>query len=208
MIDKSDLHTAVKVISEGGIVIIPTDTVYGMSCDPENPHPQDRIRNLKKRDQKPFILLDSSKERVLDYFVHYDLFDRFVDFLLTEGFWPGGITVVSEKRPHISFPFLAGLKNIAVRYTDNEIISYITESLGHGIISTSVNIAGMEPLNDYSLIHSAWSGSVDHIVKGIPGDNKVSSIIELSEKNGEIKFLRMTDSRIGEAVRRNFPEVL
>ncbi len=204
MKDKNELHTAIQTIKNGGIVIIPTDTIFGLSCDPRNKDAVKRLQELKKRDQKPFIILDSSPERLKLYFDFNDFLISFTEYLLKEELWPGRITVVSDKNPSSGYKFLSDYKKVAVRYTDFGVVRDITMALGTGIISTSVNISGEPDLNDIEMIISRWDKSVDHIYRGKTGGSKSSTIVELYCDIQKIRILRSSDKETVEIIKKKF----
>jgi L-threonylcarbamoyladenylate synthase len=207
MIDKNELHTAAKKISGGGIVVIPTDTIYGLSCDPGNSFAVNRLKQLKIRDQKPFIILDSARDRIPNYFNYCKFLESFIDFLIEESLWPGRITIISDKNPYSGYSFLEEHQKVAVRFTDFEAVRYITDYLGSGIVSTSVNVTGEKHLNDLAMISSLWNSSVDYILKGNTGGHEASTIIELFGESRKIKILRSADEVTENIIRNKFSEV-
>jgi len=181
-------------VSSGGVVIIPTDTVYGFSCDPGNEEAVRRIYELKRREDKPFIILDSSIDRIVSRYFKKDPFtEMMINEFIKENLWPGNITLIADKNNDLNFSFLKNIKKIAVRYTTNEIISRICGKIDSGIISTSINISGEKFLNDISEINSVWSDKVDFIMNSETAGNSSSSIIELISENKCVKFIRISD---------------
>ncbi|MCG2761244.1 MAG: Sua5/YciO/YrdC/YwlC family protein [Candidatus Delongbacteria bacterium] len=201
MISKKELHIVAEKVFIGGVVIIPTDTIYGFSCDPRNENSVNRIQNLKKRDEKPFIILDSSISRIKNlYFKRNNFINKILRLLINEGLWPGKITVIADKNQDLDFAFLKKNQKIAVRFTNNEIINYIANYIAMGIVSTSINISGEKHLNDISQIKSFWSGSVDYIMNYNIEDSSTSTIIELSSEDQSLKFIRISDKNIRENI--------
>lgn len=194
MLSEKDLNTAAETVSKGGVVIIPTDTIYGFSCDPGNDDAVERIRNLKSRENKPFIILDSSAERVKNlYFSSHQFISEIIELLVSSKLWPGSITLIAAKNEDLDFRFLKDHKKIAVRFSDNEVISFICRYAGSGIVSTSINISGEEQLNDIDLIKSAWRGKVDFILDRKTAGRSASTIIELFHEERKLKFIRIGD---------------
>jgi L-threonylcarbamoyladenylate synthase len=194
MLSDNDINTAAETVFKGGVVIIPTDTIYGFSCDPRNEYAVDRIRGLKERDNKPFIILDSSLERIRNSYFSSDKFiHSIIELFVSEKLWPGRITLIADKNSNLGFKFLKDHKKIAVRYVDNEVVGTICGHIGFGIVSTSINISGEEELNDISGIKSAWSKDVDCILERDTAGNSPSAIIELFSDEKALKFIRIGD---------------
>lgn len=204
MINETELDTAVNIITRGGIVIIPTDTIYGLSCDPDNIRAVLRLNSLKGRERKPYIILDSDFQRLRKYIEYNNFVVTFTDFLFENSLWPGNITVVTQKNPDMKYEFFKDLDKIAVRLTDFYPVKYITDKFGGGIVSTSVNTSGGENLNDFEIIEREWGSKVDLIVKGESSGNKASMIVELFSDEEMIRFLRSQDELSADKIRKKF----
>lgn len=207
MISQAELDRAAYIIAKGGIVIVPTDTIYGFSCDPDNEMTIARLNSMKGREQKPFIILDTRFERIQKYIKFNRFVDSFTDYLTENKLWPGNITIVTDKNPEIRYAFLKNHKKIAVRLTDFYVIRHITENIAGGIISTSVNTSGGEILNDAEIIKSVWGDKVDLILKGESSGNKASTIVELFPDQEAIRFLRTSDDFLTNGIKNNFREI-
>ncbi len=194
MINQTELDTAVNIIARGGIVVIPTDTIYGFSCDPNSVKAISRLNSLKGREQKPYIILDSKFQRLKKYIKFNRFVILFTDFLIENKLWPGNITVVTDKNPDIEYEFLKDREKIAVRLTDWYAVKYITDKFGSGIVSTSVNTSGDEILNDAEIISKEWGNKVDLIIKGESSGKKASAIVELFPDQEMIRILRSFDA--------------
>ncbi|MDD3045049.1 MAG: Sua5/YciO/YrdC/YwlC family protein [Candidatus Delongbacteria bacterium] len=204
MINEAELDTAVNIIARGGIVIIPTDTIYGLSCDPDNIRAVLRLNSLKGRDRKPYIILDSDFQRLGKYISYNNFVVTFTNFLFENSLWPGNITVVTEKNPDLEYDFLKDRDKIAVRLTDFYPVRYITDKFGSGIVSTSVNTSGGENLNDFDIIDREWGSKVDLVVKGDSTGNKASMIVELFNDEEMIRILRSSDDLSAVKIRKKF----
>jgi len=201
MAESKDINTAKRIISEGGVVILPTDTIYGFACHPEFKEASDRINRIKGRKIKPFLILDSSEERIRNkYFKQGSYTQNIIDKLIEFKLWPGKITVIGEKNKDIKYGSLEGLEKIAVRFTKNELIRKITCSIGSGIISTSCNISGKKEMTDPAYIRSEWEDSVDLILESDVSGNLPSLIIEILESERCIKIIRFPKSAENENI--------
>jgi len=194
MLYKKDINTAAETVFKGGVVIIPTDTIFGFSCDPRNETAVTGIRTLKQRDKKPFIILDSSPERVKDrYFCSNSFISEIIELMISENIWPGSVTLIADKNPELKLGFLSGYDKIAVRFTTNEVIRSICDKIGYGIISTSINVSGEPEINDINRIKTDWCGKVDYILDISTHGTTASTIIELFTDEKKLRFLRVKD---------------
>lgn len=146
--DQSTFEATVKAISSGGITILPCDTIYGI-CGVA-PTTEDRIRDLKERDEKkPFILLISSLSMLRT--VAEEPVDRRL-----QSFWPGPLTLVVRNR--------AG-GTVAVRIPADDFVRRVIDRCGP-IYSSSVNVTGSPSLNTIDEIVTQFEARVDLIVDG------------------------------------------
>ena len=153
---------AVECLKSGGIVAIPTDTVYGLGADPFNADAVQRLYTLKGRpDGKPIPLVLSSVDDV--YRVAQNLPDYF--FHLTDRFWPGGLTIIVEAKDLL--PVLtAGGNTVGVRIPDNPLLLKILKTFGGPAAITSANLSGEPPATSPQEIGEALASRIDVIVDG------------------------------------------
>ena len=153
---------AVKCLRAGGIIAIPTDTVYGLAADPFNADAVQRLYMVKGRpDGKPIPLILSSVEDV--HRVSQNLPGFF--FHLTDRFWPGGLTIVIEAKDLL--PVLtAGGHTVGVRIPDNPILLQILQAFGGPAAITSANLSGETPATSPEEIGSELASRIDMIVDG------------------------------------------
>ncbi len=153
---------AVKCLKSGGIVAIPTDTVYGLGADPFNPEAVQKLYTFKGRpDGKPIPLVLSSVDDV--YRVAQNLPDYF--FHLTDRFWPGGLTIIVEAKDLL--PILtAGGNTVGVRIPDNPLLLKILKTFGGPAAITSANLSGEPPATSAQEIGEELASRIDVIVDG------------------------------------------
>lgn len=203
MLYEKDINTAAETVLKGGVVIIPTDTIYGFSCDPRNEQAVGRIRQIKARDSKPFIILDSSLERIkCQYFNSDNCITEVIELMILEKLWPGSITVIADKSKNLEMDFLKEHKKVAVRFTDNEVIKAICDKIGFGIISTSINISGEPEINDIDRIRACWKSTADFILERNISKKQASTIIEVFSVDRKIRFLREPDKESAGKIKR------
>ncbi|CAI8003110.1 Threonylcarbamoyl-AMP synthase [Geodia barretti] len=160
---ESDVCTeAVECLKSGGIVAVPTDTVYGLGADPFNANAVQRLYMLKGRpDGKPIPLVLSSVDDV--HRVAQNLPDYF--FHLTDQFWPGGLTIIVEAKDLL--PILtAGGNTVGVRIPNNPLLLKILQTFGGPAAITSANLSGEPPATSPQEIGEELASRIDMIVDG------------------------------------------
>ena len=153
---------AVQCLKSGGIIAIPTDTVYGLGADPFNADAVQKLYTIKGRpDGKPIPLVLSSVADV--HRVARNLPDFF--FYLTDRFWPGGLTIIVEAKDLL--PVLtAGGNTVGVRIPDNPLLLQILQAFGGPAAITSANLSGEPPATSPPEIGEALASRIDLIVDG------------------------------------------
>ena len=153
---------AAQCLKSGGIIAIPTDTVYGLGADPFNADAVQRLYTIKGRpDGKPIPLVLSSVDDV--HRVAQNLPDYF--FHLTERFWPGGLTIIVEAKDLL--PVLtAGGNTVGVRIPDNPLLLKILQAFGGPAAITSANLSGEPPATSTQEIGEELTQRIDVIVDG------------------------------------------
>lgn len=153
---------AVQCLKSGGIIAIPTDTVYGLAADPFNPDAVQRLYTVKGRpDGKPIPLVLSSVTDIQR--VAQNLPGFF--FHLTDRYWPGGLTIVVEAKELL--PVLtAGGNTVGVRIPDNPLLLQILRAFGGPTAITSANLSGEPPATSPEEIGEELASRIDMIVDG------------------------------------------
>lgn len=135
--DKNGVRIAVESVKKGGVIIFPTDTVYGIGCDPYNENAVQRIYRIKKRELgKPLPVLGDSKEDLAKIAV----FDR-ISSTIAEKYWPGPLTMILELRDERLKRSLRLEDKIAVRIPGSSCVSEILHQCKL-LIGTSANYSG------------------------------------------------------------------
>lgn len=183
-----DVKAAVDVLRRGGLILYPTDTVWGIGCDATNSEAVRKVYALKRRnDSKALItLVDSvaSLERVVDEVpdVAYELLEAAVD----------PITVVYDHGVGVAPELLADDGSIGVRVTSEEISRAICRTLRRPLVSTSANISGMSAPRSFDQISAEIVDGVDYVCLSKrldPWPEKPSTVIKIS-RGGLFRILR------------------
>ena len=191
-----EIEKVVTVLKNGGLIIYPTDTIYGLGCDISNNKALEKIARLKN------VRLDKA-----DFsFICYDLSNLSVyvkqidtpPYKILKRALPGPYTFILKGSNNLPKAFKKK-KTVGIRIPDNNIVREIVKELGNPIITTSIRDDDdvIEYTTDPELIYEKWKSKVDLIIDGGYGDNRPSTIIDLTkdemviirEGKGDIQIL-------------------
>ena len=134
-----------KEIKKENLVIIPTDTVYGISADMTNENAINKVYICKQREKnKPLILLVSNKEMLKKYTKNLTSLEKEI----IQKYLPGKLTILLPKNDNVSAKITAGSNLVGIRMPDNNELIQIIEKVGSPIISTSANISGEKTITN------------------------------------------------------------
>ena len=184
--DSAGIASAIESIKNGGVVIFPTDTVYGIGCDPYNEGAVERIYGLKNRDNtKPLPILGYSK-RILENIVEFDKTTN----RITEKFWPGRLTIVLPLKDDKLKKLSRGTNTLAVRVPNNKCVLAFLKKC-ELVVGTSANISGKKPFTDPQNIENELIDCDIFLNDGIIHSSGASTVIKI--ENEEITILRSGD---------------
>ena len=168
------IQKAVQIINKGGIVIFPTDTVYGIGCDPYNQKGVLSLYKIKKREKtKPFPVIGYSKKELEKIAEFNDKAEK-----IAELFWPGPITLILKVKDENIRKSLGLGKKIAVRVPNNQcVLSLLKEC--KLLVATSANISGTTSLTDPNDCKRDLNGYDLLLDGGILSDDGESTIVEI-----------------------------
>lgn len=181
--DPDGIKLAAVTVKRGGLVVFPTDTVYGLGCDPRNPESVELIYRIKKRDEsKNLPILGYSKEEISKIAI----FDK-VSNKIADKFWPGPLTLVLKLNDEKIKRVMDLDDKIAVRVPNHScILSLLKEC--KLIVGTSANYSGNPSYSDSKKVLENFSGFDVFLDGGIIPNSIESTVIEIVE--GELKILR------------------
>ena len=173
------IKKVVDVLKSGGLVIYPTDTVYGLGCDITNTKALERIAKIKgiKLEKANFSFVCSDLSNLSDYVKQIDT----PTFKILKRALPGPYTFILPGNNDLPSAFRKK-KTVGIRVPDNTIALDIVRMLGNPIVSTSIHDDDevLEYSTDPELIFEKWQHLVDLVIDGGYGDNVGSTIIDLS----------------------------
>lgn len=175
-----DVEKVVAILKKGGLIIYPTDTVYGLGCDITNIKALERIAKIKavKLEKSNFSFVCHDLSNLSDYVKQIDT----STFKILKRALPGPYTFILPGAKTLPNPFKKK-KTVGIRVPDNNITTSIVKMLGNPIVSTSIRDVDevLEYTTDPELILEKWGHIVDLVIDGGYGGNEGSTIIDLSE---------------------------
>ena len=170
------INDAVDILKNDGIIILPTDTVYGLAARSNSEIAINKIYEIKKRNlnQKLPIVIDTYDRLKKLFQINDSHLKKF------HPFYPGKLTLVLKRKN--------SQETVAVRMINNEIINKIIEKLDCPLILTSANVSGEKTSSNITDIITEFDGKVNMIIMGNNMSNISSTIIEL--QNNEIRLIR------------------
>lgn len=179
------IQKVVEVLKKGGLVIYPTDTVYGLGCDITNIKALERIAQIKgvKLEKSNFSFVCEDLSNLSDYVKQIDT----TTFKILKRALPGPYTFILPGSKSLPNPFKKR-KTVGIRVPDNSIALALVNALGNPIVSTSIRDEDeiIEYTTDPELILEKWDNKVDIVIDGGYGGNEASTIIDLSDDTPEI----------------------
>lgn len=175
-----EVEKVVAVLKRGGLIIYPTDTVYGLGCDITNIKALERVARIKqvKLEKSNFSFVCHDLSNLSDYVKQIDT----STFKILKRALPGPYTFILPGSKSLPNPFKKK-KTVGIRVPNNNIALDIVRGLGNPIISTSIRDEDtvLEYTTDPELILEKWDDLVDLVIDGGYGDNEASTVIDLSE---------------------------
>ncbi|MDR1809855.1 MAG: threonylcarbamoyl-AMP synthase [Prevotella sp.] len=183
-----DIKKACEALASGGIILYPTDTIWGIGCDATNETAVKRVYDLKRRtDNKAMlVLLDSAAK--LNYYI--DSVPDLAYDLLEIAEKP--LTIIYDHARNVAPNLIADDGSLAIRITNEKFSNELCRRYRKALVSTSANISGQPSPQNFSEISGEIKSGVDYIVQFGQSDltkSKPSGIIKLSA-NGEVKVIR------------------
>jgi len=181
------IQKVVDVLRKGGLIIYPTDTVYGLGCDITNVKALERIAKIKgvKLERSNFSFICHDLSNLSDYVTQIET----PIFKLLKRSLPGPYTFILPGANTLPYPFKKK-KTVGIRVPDDLIALEIVRVLGNPIVSTSIHDEDeiIEYTTDPELIFEKWNTKVDMVIDGGFGDNQPSTVIEVNKS--EITIIR------------------
>lgn len=191
----NDITKAIEVLEQGGVIVYPTDTVWGLGCDATNPEAVRKLYSLKGREHgKAMLVLVDCAERITNYVEHVpDAAAKLIDVNMPEeGFKPKPLTIIYPQAKNLAPELLADDGSIGIRITYEQYSQQLCATFGKPIVSTSANMAGKNTPRYFQEIHQSVLEQADyvcHMRRNEMAEAVPSSIVKVS-MNNQIKVIR------------------
>ncbi len=178
------ISLAAKIVKKGGIIIYPTDTVYGLGCDPFNTIAIHKIQKIKERRNNPLPILAYDLKSI-EKITRIDNITK----KKIKKIWPGAVTLVLPKRNNLPNSITSGLSSVGVRIPNNRIALRLIKLSGGLLVGTSANISGTSSPITANEANDQIGDKVDLVLDGGPTLLKKESTV-ISMINNKIEMLR------------------
>lgn len=183
-----DIKKAVEVLKAGGVILYPTDTIWGLGCDATNADAVKRIYQIKKREDSKSMLVLMENPALLDRYV--DDVPEVAWDLIELSTTP--LTIIYSKAKNLASNLVAADGSIGIRFTGEDFSRGLLQRFRKPIVSTSANISGEKPPAFFGEITEEIKSNVDYIVEYRQDDTtprQPSSIIKLGP-SGQVEIIR------------------
>lgn len=181
-----NIMKAANVVKSGGVIVYPTDTVYGLGADPLNEKAVRRVFKVKERSLNkplPVLISDLHVGKSFGEFNYRAL-------KLAKKFWPGPLTIVVRKKEHVPSIITGGKEGIGLRVPDYEVTLKLIELCGGAIIGTSANKSGFKASKSAEEALRMLNGEVDLILDAGPSPGGMpSTIVDVTQDT--VKIIRI-----------------
>jgi tRNA threonylcarbamoyl adenosine modification protein (Sua5/YciO/YrdC/YwlC family) len=192
------LEQIVDVLKKGGIIIYPTDTVYGLGCDITNQKAIERIAKLRgiKPEKANFSFICYDLSHISDYIKPIDN----TIFRILKKALPGAFTFIFNANNNVPKLLYSNKKTVGIRVPDNNIARQIVKKLGNPILSSSIHDEDeiIEYTTDPELIFEKYQDKVDLVIDGGYGHNIPSTVIDCT--SGELEVIRYGKGNIDDII--------
>ncbi|MBN1379245.1 MAG: threonylcarbamoyl-AMP synthase [Gammaproteobacteria bacterium] len=178
------LEQAVALLREGGVIAYPTETVFGLGCDPDNEAAVLRLLHLKQRAVEKGLILIAATVDQFEKYIDANTFDQYPHVLNS---WPGANTWLVPCK--VSTPrWLCGqFDTLAVRVIDHPVATKLCKLFAAPIVSTSANVSGLAPAMNAAEVRKQFPTDLDYILEGSVGKSGSPSAIRDARTQQQIR---------------------
>ena len=184
---QQEIKTCLEVLNNGGLILYPTDTVWGIGCDATNPEAIKKVYQLKQREDSKSLICLAADDRMLKKYVK-EVPQVAIDIIEIAD---KPTTIIYDEAQNLAQNLIADDGSIAFRIPDDDFCYWLLRKFNKPIVSTSANISGEPTPNSFKEISAPILKGVDYVVN-LQRDKickNPSSIIKLSN-NGVVKVIR------------------
>ncbi len=192
-----DINSLVDILNNGGVAIIPTDTVYGLVGDATSENVIKKVFLIKQRENtKPLLILISNFDMLKKYVKNISS----LELGIINKFWPGPLTIIFQNKKNLSAILTANKSEIAIRMPNDERLLDLINKLDKPIIATSANIAHKKTITSIDLLEDKIKNNVDYIYDGGFLEDNPSTIIKVIDN----KVIIVRDGIISKDIKNYF----
>lgn len=187
-IDQKELEECKKVVQKGGIIIFPTDTVYGIGCDCFNQKALEKIYSIKRRNlNKPVNVLCSDINAIKSITKNLSMLEK----KIIDKYMPGDLTIILSKKENVKNDLINNVDTVGVRIPKNDIALTLLNYIKIPLTTTSANISDEVALTNFKDVYEKFKNNddVDIIINGGQSDIGIASTI-IRIENNQIVVLR------------------
>jgi L-threonylcarbamoyladenylate synthase len=188
------IERAAEIVKSGGVIVYPTDTSYGIGCDPRIPEALERLKDVKRRDKRIGVPLLFSDLNQCESYHHFGGLEK----VLARLFWPGVLTLVVEAKPEVPDHITVGRSTIVIRVPNHVVPRGIALKIGGPIVGTSANRSGGPSPFDVTVAIDQLGDEVDLYIDGGPSSSTADSTIIGVEGTGTDEPLNIKVYREGQ----------
>ena len=180
------LSESAEIIRRGGLVVFPTETVYGLGADATNPLATSKIYTAKGRPSDNPLIIHIADPKDAELYAYTNS----IYYSLAEAFMPGPLTVILESKEIIPLTTRGGLDSVAVRCPENNIARELIRLAGVAIAAPSANLSGSPSPTSFEYAYADMNGRVDAIIDGGDCDFGLESTIVKINADSTLTLLR------------------
>ena len=181
-----EIAMAIKALQNNGLIIYPTDTVYGLAWDINSPKAFDKIVKIKGKNalKENFSLVCNDISQVSQFTLHISN----PTFKLLKHNLPGPFTFILNANNNVPRFYKSKKKTVGIRIPNNNIALEIVEKLGYPIMTTSLHHDDevLDYMTDPELIHEKYENLVDYVIDGGYGNNEASTVVDCTGDEFEV----------------------
>lgn len=171
-----DVNLLVNILNNGGLAVIPTDTVYGLVGDATNEKVIKKVFEIKQRENsKPLLILISNFDMLKNYVKNISS----LELEIINKFWPGPLTIIFQNKKNLSDTLTANKNEIAIRMPNDKLLLDLINKLDKPVIATSANIAHKKTITSIDLLEDSIKNNVDYVYDNGFLEDKPSTIIKV-----------------------------
>ncbi len=172
------INTAVEVIRQEGVIATPTEAVYGLSVDPNQPEAIQKLLALKQRDPDKGLIIVAADIEQLEPWVDWSpLTSQQYQTVISR--WPGPFTWVVPAKQNVSTGVRGSFDTIAVRVTDHPVMRELCRACDHALISTSANISNQNPARSIEQVEQQFGVEFPILVGDLGALNAPTQILDV-----------------------------